>query len=122
MLLLSLALMAVAVIRFAIDTKKNWASAGLYVMIALVMPIFCLGYNPYSVLEGSRAWHFDKYGYSQNGLLCVSNGTIGGLRDRYGIILPLEYAASNCWILQSHIVRCARIVCGRYTTLNATSS
>lgn len=30
MLLLSLALMAVAVIRFAIDTKKNWASAGLY--------------------------------------------------------------------------------------------
>ena len=29
MLLLSLALMAVAVIRFAIDTKKNWTSAGL---------------------------------------------------------------------------------------------
>ncbi len=91
MLLLSLALMAVAVIRFAIDTKKNWASAGLYVMIALVMPIFCLGYNPYSVLEASRAWHFDKYVYSKNGLLCVSNGTIGGLRDRYGVILPLEY-------------------------------
>lgn len=91
MLLLSLALMAVAVIRFAIDTKKNWASAGLYVMVALIMPVFCLGYNPYSVLEASRAWHFDKYAYSKNGLLCVSNGTIGGLRDRYGVILPLEY-------------------------------
>lgn len=91
LLLLSLALMAVAVIRFAIDTKKNWVSAGLYMMIALIMPVFCLGYNPYSVLEASRVWHFDKYAYSKNGLLCVSNGTIGGLRDRYGVILPLEY-------------------------------
>lgn len=91
LLLLSLALMAVAVIRFAIDTKKSWASAGLYMMIALIMPVFCLGYNPYSVLEASRVWHFDKYAYSKNGLLCVSNGTIVGLRDRYGVILPLEY-------------------------------
>ena len=91
MLLLSLALMAVAVIRFAIDTKKNWASAGLYVVIALVMPIFCLGYNPYSVLEASRAWHFDKYYGSPDGILCVRSGNTGGLRDRYGVILPLEY-------------------------------
>ena len=91
MLLLSLALMAVAVIRFAIDTKKNWASAGLYVMIALVMPVFCLGYNPYSVLEAGRAWHFDKYYGSPDGILCVRAGDTGGLRDRYGVILPLEY-------------------------------
>ncbi len=91
LLFTSLAMMAIPVIRFAIDTKRSWASAGLYMMIALIMPVFCLGYNPYSVLEASRAWHFDKYAYSQNGLLCVSNGTIGGLRDRYGVILPLEY-------------------------------
>lgn len=91
LLFTSLAMMAIPVIRFAIDTKRRWASAGLYMMIALIMPVFCLGYNPYSVLEASRAWHFDKYAYSKNGLLCVSNGTIGGLRDRYGVILPLEY-------------------------------
>lgn len=90
MLLLSLALMSVAVIRFAIDTKKNWASAGLYVVIALVMPIFCLGYNPYSVLEASRAWHFDKYYGSPDGILCVRAGDTGGLRDRYGVILPVD--------------------------------
>ena len=90
LLLLSLALMAVAVIRFAIDTKKNWASAGLYVMIALVMPVFCLGYNPYSVLEASRAWHFDKYYGSPDGILCVRAGDTGGLRDRYGVILPVD--------------------------------
>ncbi len=91
LLFTSLAMMAIPVIRFAIDTKRSWASAGLYIVVALIMPVFCLGYNPYSVLEASRAWHFDKYGYSQNGLLCVSNGTVGGLRDRYGVILPLEY-------------------------------
>ena len=91
LLFTSLAMMAIPVIRFAIDTKRSWASAGLYMMIALIMPVFCLGYNPYSVLEASRAWHFDKYAYSKNGLLCVSNGTIGGLRDRYVVILPLEY-------------------------------
>ena len=91
LLFASLAMMAIPVIRFAIDTKRSWASAGLYMMIALIMPVFCLGYNSYSVLEASRVWHFDKYAYSKNGLLCVSNGTIAGLRDRYGVILPLEY-------------------------------
>lgn len=91
LLFTSLAMMAIPVIRLAIDTKRSWASAGLYMMIALIMPVFCLGYNPYSVLEASRVWHFDKYAYSKNGLLCVSNGTIAGLRDRYGVILPLEY-------------------------------
>ena len=91
LLLTSLTMAAVPVIRFAIDTKKNWASAGLYVMIALIMPVFCLGYNPYSVLEAGRAWHFDKYYGSPDGILCVRAGDIGGLRDRYGVILPLEY-------------------------------
>ena len=90
MLLISLAMMTVAVIRFAIDTKKNWASAGLYVVIALIMPVFCLGYNPYSVLEASRAWHFDKYYGSPDGILCVRSGDTGGLRDRYGVILPVD--------------------------------
>jgi hypothetical protein len=33
LLLLSLALMAVAVIRFAVETKKNWASSGLITIV-----------------------------------------------------------------------------------------
>ena len=91
LLLTSLAMMAIPIIRYAIDTKKNWASAGLYVIVALIMPLFCLGYNPYSVLEAQREWHFDKYSWSENGLLCVRRGDVGGLRDRYGVILPIEY-------------------------------
>ena len=90
LLLTSLVMAAIPVIRFAIDTKKNWVSAGLYVMIALVMPVFCLGYNPYSVLEAGRAWHFDKYYESPDGILCVRAGDTGGLRDRYGVVLPVD--------------------------------
>ena len=90
LLLASLAMIAIPVIRFAIDTKKSWASAGLYVVVALIMPVFCLGYNPYSVLEASRAWNFDKYYGSPDGILCVRAGDTGGLRDRYGVILPVD--------------------------------
>ena len=90
LLLTSLTMAAIPVIRFAIDTKKNWVSAGLYVMIALILPVFCLGYNPYSVLEAGRAWHFDKYYGSPDGILCVRAGDTGGLRDRYGVILPVD--------------------------------
>ena len=91
LLIASLALIAIPVIRFAIDTKKNWTSAGVYIIVALIMPTFCLGYNQYSVLDAKREWHFNKYIWSQNGLLCVSKGNVGGLRDRYGVILPFEY-------------------------------
>lgn len=91
LLLISLAMIAIPIIRFAIDTKKSWASAGVYIMVALILPVFCLGYNPYSVLEAQREWHFNKYSWSENGLLCVRRGDVGGLRDRYGVILPLEY-------------------------------
>jgi hypothetical protein len=91
LLLTSLTMAAIPVIRFVIDTRKNWASAGLYIVVALVLPVFCLGYNPYSVLKAGRAWHFDKYYGSPDGILCVRAGDTGGLRDRYGVILPLEY-------------------------------
>lgn len=91
LLLFSLALMAVVVIRLVIDTKRYWSSAGVYVIIAFVMPIFCLGYNPYSVLEARRYWHFDRYFGSPNGLLYVGNDSTRGLRDRYGVILPVQY-------------------------------
>ena len=90
LLFASLAMMAIPVIRLAVDTKKSWASAGLYMVVALIMPTFCLGYNLYSVLDASRAWHFDKYYGSPDGILCVQAGDTGGLRDRYGVILPVD--------------------------------
>ena len=60
-------------------------------MVAFIMPILSIGYNPYSVLEAKRLWHFDRYYGAPNGLLCVKNDSYIGLRDRYGVILPIEY-------------------------------
>ena len=91
LLLASLAMMAIPATRFATDTKKKFASAVVYVVVALIMPTFCLGYNQYSVLEAQRVRHFDKYSWAGNGLLVVRSGDVVGLRDRYGVILPLEY-------------------------------
>ncbi len=97
LMFVSLAIMVVAVVRFAMDTKKYWTGAGLYLLIAIVMPIFCLGYNPYAVLEGRRGRHFDDYWYSHNGMLIVRNNCRVGIRDRYGVVLPIEY--SSVWLL-----------------------
>ena len=91
LLLASLAIMAVPVIRFAIDTKKNWTSVGLYVIIALIMPVFSLGYNPYSVFEAGRTRSFKTDLGSTRGLLYVQSADNVGLRDRYGVILPVKY-------------------------------
>ena len=91
LLLLSLALTAVVIMRFAISTRKCWTAAAVYVMTAVVLPILSIGYNPYSVLEASRVMHYDDYEYSPNGLMLVKGKEGYGIRDRYGLILPAEY-------------------------------
>ena len=91
MLLLSLGLMAVPLIRFAISTRKVWITIVAYVFIAVLLPMFCIGYNPYSVLEARKDRHFDEYVYSYNGLMLVKGRDGIGIRDRYELILPPEY-------------------------------
>lgn len=91
LLLLSLAVTAVIMMRFAISTKKYWMAAAVYVMTAVILPILSIGYNPYSVLEASRVMHYDDYEYSPNGLMLVKGKEGYGIRDRYGLILPAEY-------------------------------
>lgn len=91
LLLISLGLFAIAIVRFAFSTRKYWTSIGLYVMVALAIPVFCIGYNPFSVLEARKYTHFDEYSYSRNGLMLVTGSEGDGIRDRYGLILPAEY-------------------------------
>lgn len=90
LLLISLGMMAIAVIRFVMVTQKYWAGTGLYMMMAFVMPMFCIGYNPYSVLEAKRLWHFEQYSFSKSGLLYVESEKGRGVRDRYNVILPVD--------------------------------
>lgn len=91
LLLLSLALTAIVMMRFAISTRKYWIAAAVYVMVAVILPILSIGYNPYSVLEAGRVMHYDDYRYSPNGLMMVKGKDGYGIRDRYGLILPAEY-------------------------------
>lgn len=91
LLLLSLALTAVVMMRFAISTRKYWTATAVYVMSAIILPILSIGYNPYSVLEAGRVMHYDDYRYSPNGLMMVKGKDGYGIRDRYGLILPAEY-------------------------------
>lgn len=91
LLLFSLALTAIVMMRFAISTRKYRTAAAVYVMVAVILPILSIGYNPYSVLEAGRVMNYDDYRYSPNGLMMVKGKEGYGIRDRYGLILPAEY-------------------------------
>ena len=91
LLLMSLGLFAVAIARFAYSTRRYWSSVALYVVVSLAIPVFCIGYNPFSVLEARKVRHFDDYGFSRHGLMLVTGSEGDGIRDRYGLILPAEY-------------------------------
>lgn len=91
LLLVSLGISAVAIARFAYSTRKYWSSIALYVVVSLAIPVFCIGYNPFSVLEARKVRHFDDYGFSRHGLMLVAGSEGDGIRDRYGLILPAEY-------------------------------
>lgn len=95
LLLMSLGLFAVAIARFAYSTRKYWSSIALYVVVSLAIPVFCIGYNPFSVLEARKVRHFDDYGFSSRGLMLVTGSEGDGIRDRYGLILPAEYYYIN---------------------------
>ena len=91
LLLLSLGLYAVDIIRFAYGTRMYWKSIALYLSVAVVLPVLCIGYNPYTVMEARRCIHYDDYDSSRNGLMLVEGKDGYGIRDRYGIILPPKY-------------------------------
>ena len=93
LLLLSQGFMSVAMIRLTRSSGRYWTSAAVYVVIAVVLPVFSLGYNPCSVMEAGKVSHYDSYEYAPNGLMMVSGREGIGIRDRYGLILPPEYEA-----------------------------
>lgn len=83
--------MAIVIIRYTQDTKKYGTGISLYIMIAVIMPILCMGYNPYTALDAKRASFFSEYAWAKDGVLLVQGENGYGLRDRYKMILPAEY-------------------------------
>ena len=90
LMLFSLELMAIPVIQYNKTVCNRWASCGLYIIIALIIPVLSIGYNPYSVWDARRVIHYDGYSWAKNGLLVVKSKNGIGIRDRYGIVLPAE--------------------------------
>lgn len=89
---LSAAVVAFAAIRFIRSTRLYAAGVILFAAVAVIIPVMCIGYNPYAVLSAKRSRVCTDYTASPSGLLYVWNPQTGsGIRDRYGIILPAEY-------------------------------
>ena len=85
----------VPIFKFIMNTKLIKSGFVALFIIALVLPVFSLGYNPYAVLEGGRQYKCADCIYSPNGLMYVRNSDYGivkkGLRDRYGVLIPVEF-------------------------------
>lgn len=92
LLAVSAAVVAFVAIRFIHSTRLYTAGVLLFAAVAVIIPVMCIGYNPYAVLSAKRSRVCTDYTASPSGLLYVWNPqTGGGIRDRYGIILPAEY-------------------------------
>ena len=88
---LSVAVVAFVAIRFIRSTRLYAAGVILFAAVAVIIPVMCIGYNPYVVLSAKRSRVCTDYLSSPSGLLYVRGNNGSGIRDRYGVILPAEY-------------------------------
>lgn len=91
LLLLSLGLAGIAIGKFVNATHRKWRAVALYVLVAFIIPISSLGYNPYSAMHVSRKYDYSGYLWGDKGLLGVHGKDGFGLRDRYGMVVPAQY-------------------------------
>lgn len=90
LLLLSLGLIGVVLGKFVNATYRKWRGVVLYLFVAFIVPISCLGYNPYSAMHVSRHYDYVGYLWGERGLMRVYGRDGFGLRDRYGMVTPLQ--------------------------------
>lgn len=92
LLLLSLGLVGIAIGKFVNATHRKWRAVALYMLVAFIVPISSLGYNPYSAMYVSRKSDYSVgYFQGEKGLLRVYGRDGFGLRDRYGMVVPALY-------------------------------
>lgn len=88
LLMLSLAGVATVCVRIALALNKKLVGAVMFVLLGVMMPVLSMGYNPYAATD-YRVAH--RHRNHSGGVLMVTDGEHQGLRDRYGIIMPVEY-------------------------------
>lgn len=91
-LVVSAILALIPTIYFAAKTKKYIKAALTYVMVGVLLPSFCLGYDVYTVKDAARKQNY-RDDMCLTGVLIVENrnGNVG-LRDRYRLIAPTRYS------------------------------
>ena len=90
LLLLSLGLVGIAIGKFVNATHRKWRAVALFILAAFIVPISSLGYNPYSAMHVSRHYDYVGYLWGDRGLLRVYGKDGFGLRDRYGMVTPVQ--------------------------------
>ena len=91
-LVVSAILALIPTIYFAAKTKKYIKAALAYVMVGVLLPSFCLGYDVYTVKDAARKQNY-RDDMCLTGVLIVENGNGNiGLRDRYRLIAPTRYS------------------------------
>ena len=97
-LVLSPAIVMAVCVWMMAQSKKVLISVLAFLMIAFLLPVLSIGYNIYTVLDGTRGANYSDMDTRQ-GVLYVNNRRVVngqmhirfGLRDRYGEILPCVY-------------------------------
>ncbi|MFR3329823.1 MAG: hypothetical protein ACLTSL_06640 [Odoribacter splanchnicus] len=91
-LVVSAILALIPTIYFAAKTKRYIKAALTYVMVGVLLPSFCLGYDVYTVKDAARKQNY-RDDMCLTGVLIVENGNGNvGLRDRYRLIAPTRYS------------------------------
>ena len=105
-LVMSAILALIPTIYFAAKTKKYIKAALTYVMVGVLLPSFCLGYDVYTVKDAARKQNY-RDDMCLTGVLIVENGNGNvGLRDRYRLIAPTRYSDVQPYRLPLVYVKC----------------
>lgn len=86
LLLMSLACVATVCVRFVLEQRKAWIGGMLFALMAIVMPLLSMGFNPFTAI-GYKV--LPAYHHYFGGVSRVTDGNQMGLRDRYGMVSPV---------------------------------
>lgn len=86
LLYISVACVATICVRFVLAHSKIWVGGMMFTLMGFIMPLLCMGYNPYTAIDYKV---IPSYFHYFGGVSFVTDGNQTGLRDRYGMVSPV---------------------------------
>ena len=91
-LITGLVLSLVATVQLIRRSRMGGASCMLFIANGFILPIFLLGYNPYTTISADYVELMKVHDSSApNSLYLFSEDGLSGVRDRYGVIIPARH-------------------------------